>query len=160
MNDELDFLEDDWDPIGASEDAPDGSFGPVPDGWYDATIVRSEMCDTKAGTGRYLKLAFKIDGPSYAGRWVWTNLNLVNPSEQAQAIGRAQFGKLLVGLGFKRRPKDTALLLDKQCRIKVATRKWNGEEQNEVKSFGASSSQPPASTPPAQPKKKADPWAR
>lgn len=142
MSDLDDVLPGDYDPEEASKS--DDSFGPVPPGWYDATVERASVEETRAGDGNYIKLAFVILGPQYEGRWVWCNLNIRNPNPTAQKIGLQQFGSLSVAVGYRRRVKDTSLLVGKSCQIKVKIGKdWNGEPQNEVKGFRQSASAPP-----------------
>jgi hypothetical protein len=46
------------------------NFEPLPAGWYSATISQSELKDTKAGNGQYIKLRYDITGPTHQGRVV------------------------------------------------------------------------------------------
>src|SRR5205823_847825 len=49
----------------ANDIEPSANFEPLPAGSYLAAITESEMMDTKAGTGQYVKLTFQVlDGPS------------------------------------------------------------------------------------------------
>jgi hypothetical protein len=56
------------------------NFEPLPAGWYSATISQSELKDTKAGNGQYIKLRYDITGPTHQGRVVFGNLNIKNPN--------------------------------------------------------------------------------
>ena len=165
MSEDLDCLPDDWHPAQAVEEAADGDFEPIPDGWYEAEIEQAEMKPTKAGDGQFLHLAFVIRSERYDGRWVFTNINLVNPSEKAQLIGRGEFARLTTAVGFRTKPKKTSLLIAKRLQVKLKTVEFNGEKQNEVKAFRASSSAPPSSAPasptsekPASTGPKKNPW--
>jgi hypothetical protein len=62
-------------------------FEPIPEGWYEAEITKSEMKPSKTG-GAFLALTFKVvDGP-FNGRMVFTNLNLKH--KDASVVTRAQ----------------------------------------------------------------------
>lgn len=64
----------------ANQVDPTTDFEPIPAGKYLAVITDSEMKPNKAGTGRYLQLAFQIiDGP-YKKRFLWTRLSLYQPN--------------------------------------------------------------------------------
>src|SRR5690625_5981936 len=64
----------------------DDSFDTIPAGWYNAKITESELRDTRAGTGQYIQVRFDITGPQQAGRVMFDNLNIRNPSEVAERI--------------------------------------------------------------------------
>jgi hypothetical protein len=71
----------------------------LPPGKYPVQIVKSEMKDTKAGTGQLLALEMEIiDGPS-KGRKLWENLNLVNPNPQAQEIAQRTLSAICHAVG-------------------------------------------------------------
>jgi len=73
---------------------------PLEPGRYVATIVKSEMKKTKANTGHYLSLRFKVaEGPK-KGRLVFTNLNLDNPNPVAVEIANKQLNSIKVACGF------------------------------------------------------------
>lgn len=142
-----------------------GSFEPLPPGWYSATITGADLCNTKAGTGQYIKLRFDITGPTHQGRVVFANLNIRNRNAQAETIGRQQFGDLLRSIGLES-ASDTDQLIGGQIDIKVSIRPGDGqyEAQNEVKGYRAIAGAPPVAAvaaPPAQEKAAASPpWAK
>ena len=75
---------------------PNTAFEPVPAGTYTVMIIASEMKDTQAGDGQYLKLEFKIlDEGEFNGRKIWTNLNLVNPNEKAVEIAQKELSGIM-----------------------------------------------------------------
>jgi len=98
-----------------------GSYEPLPEGMYDARITEAGLQTTAAGTGRYIKLRFDILGPTGAGRAVFTNLNVENPSAKAEEIGRQQLGDLMRALGLKK-VNDTDQLLNGQLQVKLGIR--------------------------------------
>jgi hypothetical protein len=72
----------------ANDVPPQTPFEPVPNGKYRAHIVDSEVKPTKDGRGKYLQLEWEILDGEYKGRKIWDRLNIVNPSETSQKIGR------------------------------------------------------------------------
>jgi len=78
---------------------PSVDFEHIPAGRYNAEITDSDLLDNSRGTGEYLKLEFTIlDGP-YAGRKLWTQLNLVNPSPQAVEIAKRDLSAICHATG-------------------------------------------------------------
>lgn len=100
-------------------------FECLPDGWYPAEIVTAEVRATKAGTGAYLAVQFAVTGQSHAGRRVWQNYTLRNPSSSAERIGREQLGELVRALGIQT-PRDSDEMLGNLCEIRVTTRRQEG----------------------------------
>jgi hypothetical protein len=157
-----------------AEDMPASTaIEPVPAGWYSAQIVGAELCDTKAGTGQYVKVRYDIIGPAYQGRVIFGNLNIRNPNPKAEEIGRQQLGEIMAAIGL-RQVQDTDELIGGQLEIKVAIRTDPSGQyapQNEVKGFralsGSAAPAPLASAPagagaPASAAKpsSAPPWAK
>ena len=146
------------------------NFEPLPAGWYSATISQSELKDTKAGNGQYIKLRYDITGPTHQGRVVFGNLNIKNPNPKAEEIGRQQLGDIMRAIGLAK-VTDTDQLIGGEIVIKLEVKQ---DEQygagNEVKGFKSSSGSPapaaaviPAtakSPAPAAPTKAAPPWAK
>jgi hypothetical protein len=147
-----------------------GNFEPLPAGWYTATISQSELKDTKAGNGQYIKLRYDITGPSHQGRVVFGNLNIKNANPKAEEIGRQQLGDIMRAIGLAK-VTDTDQLIGGQIGIKLEVKQ---DEQygasNEVKGFKSlSGSAAPAAAvipakaaapAPATPAKAAPPWAK
>ena len=82
-------------------DRPTGSFGPLPAGWYQASITSAEDRPTKDGSGQCIKIRYDILGPTHAGRVVFGNVNIRNMSAEAERIGRAQLGDLMRACGIR-----------------------------------------------------------
>ena len=147
-----------------------GNFEPLPAGWYTATISQSELKDTKAGNGQYIKLRYDITGPTHHGRVVFGNLNIKNANPKAEEIGRQQLGDIMRAIGLAK-VTDTDQLIGGQIGIKLEVKQ---DEQygasNEVKGFKSlSGSAAPAAAvipakaaapAPAAPAKAAPPWAK
>jgi hypothetical protein len=124
-----------------------GSFEPLPAGWYTATISQSELKDTKAGTGQYIKLRYDITGPTHQGRVVFGNLNIKNPNPKAEEIGRQQLGDIMRAIGLAK-VTDTDQLIGGQIGIKLEVKEdAQYGASNEVKAFkSVSGSVAPAAT--------------
>lgn len=128
--------------LGQSYDTKDmpegrGEFTPLPDGWYNATITKAEVKETKAKDGSYISVGYTITGPSHEGRVVFGNLNIRNKNPKAEEIGRQQLGDVMRAIGI---PKvdDSDQLMGGNLSIKLATRKSEEYgDQNEVKSYKA-----------------------
>lgn len=149
-----------------------GTYDPLPPGWYTATITAAELKLTKDSTGQYIKIRYDITGPTHQGRVVFGNLNIKNASAKAEEIGRQQLGELMRAIGLAR-VTDTDQLIGGSLLIKLgvrdATEQYNA--QNDVKGFKAitgsapafspAASAPAASAPAASaPGKVAPPWAK
>lgn len=120
----------------ASEIEPQGSFEPIPAGWYTAMIVDSEMKPTKNGTGEYLQLRLDIIDGDHQGRVLFDRLNLNNQNQTAVEIAQRQLSAICRSVGVMQ-PQDSSDLHDKPLRVKVAIRPaGNGyEASNEVKAY-------------------------
>lgn len=116
-------------------DAP-VDYDPVPDGEYILKALDAEEKDTSAGTGSYIKVKFEIAKGEYAGRWIWQNFNINNPSEKAQRIGRQQLVAWATACG-KPDADDTDKLLDKMFKAAVGIEagKDGYKDRNRIKAF-------------------------
>jgi hypothetical protein len=137
-----------------------GDFDPIPAGWYDVSVERAEVRDTKAG-GSMLALMLRVEGPSHAGRVLWANYNLAHPtSTVAVEIGHAQLKALHTACGIPAL-HNTDQLIGGRCAVRVSVKRdeqWG--DKNEVKgaraltggapSSGRAPAAPP-SVPPAGP---------
>ena len=117
--------------------ASTGSFTPLPEGWYTATISNVEEKQTKAGTGAYIAIKYMIDGPTHQGRIVFGNLNLINPNVKAEEIALQQLGEIMRAI------KITDLssmeqLIGKTLSIKLTVRiSAEYGDSNDIKGFKA-----------------------
>lgn len=71
----------------------------LPAGWYNAAIDESEMKPTKDGTGVYLQLRFNVLDGQYAGRKVFSRLNLRNANAVAQEIAYKDLSAIAHAVG-------------------------------------------------------------
>jgi hypothetical protein len=119
----------------ASEYTPVTDYELIPPGEYEAIINSAEWKDTKAGTGRYLKLEFEFTR-EYEGRKIWENLNLENPNEKAVQIANAALSGICGAIGVDQLT-DTDQLLDKPMIIKVKIQKGKDgyDDQNRISKY-------------------------
>jgi hypothetical protein len=149
-----------------------GDFSPLPAGWYTVTITQAELKDTKAGNGQYIKLRYDVTGPTHQGRVVFGNLNIKNPNQKAEEIGRQQLGDIMRAIGLAK-VTDTDQLIGNSLSIKLDVK--NDAQygaSNEVKGFksmSGSAAPAAAAVPPfvkqaeaaqAATSKAAPPWAK
>jgi len=135
------------------------SYDPVPPGWYPAVITESEMRETRAGTGQYLALTLELVDCAYAGRRVWTNLNLHNPNPKAVEIAQRDLASICRAIGIMQ-PRDSEDLHFRKLEVKLAIQRDN-HDRNECKGYRAvEGAAPAASKPAAAPKTSTPPWKR
>ncbi len=151
-----------------AEQMPESTdFTPLPDGWYQAKVVSSEVKPTKAALeameagardtsakdDKYLNLQYEILGPTYQGRMVFGMINLDNKNDTAQRIGRAALTQLIFSAGL-RNVSDDDQLIGAVCEIKLGLDKAKDgyEAKNVIKAFRAiEGSKRPAVTGPGKP---------
>ena len=114
-----------------AESIPIPSYEPIPPGWYAAEIDKAEVRDTKAGTGKYLKLELVVLDEAHEGRRVFSQINLSNPNQQAVEIGQRELAALARACGVPVL-RDSAELLQKQIRVKVKIKTEEGREPDNV----------------------------
>ena len=85
---------------------PTTDFEPLPAAKYIAEVSTSDMRPNSKGTGEYLWLEFTVLDGAFVGRKVWTQLNLINPSQQAVEIAQRELSALCRAVG-KLRVQDS-----------------------------------------------------
>lgn len=134
-----------------------GDFEPLPAGTYMVQVTDSDVLETKAGTGQYLKLTMEVmDGP-FANRKIWTNINFKNPNATTQRIAQEQIKQICDAIGFSGQLTDSEVLHYRPMRAQVVIRKSDQYgDGNEVKRFSAlNGGAPPAGKAQAQPQQSA-----
>ena len=125
------------------EETEDMEFKPLKAGWYPAELVKSELKTTKDKKGKYLSFQFKVtedaNDESSEGRFVFTNLNIVNSNETAVKIAHSDLKAICEAVGHKGELEDTVDLHNIPLMIKVSykpeTPDWPAK--NEIKGFKA-----------------------
>jgi hypothetical protein len=92
----------------------EGRQEPIPNGKYKAVATSAQRKHTKSGNGWFGELVFTIVEGEYEGRTVTHRFNMVNPSDEAVAIGRSHMKRYLDSIG-NLEPKDESDL----CHIAV-----------------------------------------
>ncbi|MFZ8889500.1 MAG: DUF669 domain-containing protein [Pseudomonadales bacterium] len=137
----------------ASEAPASNDYSPLPAGWYSVRITEAELKDTKAGTGKYIKVRYDVTGGAHAGRVIFGMITVRNPNAKAEEIGRSQLAKLIRSIGLEE-VSDTDQLIGGEMLVKVTIRQSEEYgDSNEVKDWkaGSTRSAPAASTPPPPP---------
>lgn len=114
---------------------------PIPAGWYNATIIETEMKETNDKTGQYMEVVSQIaDGP-HKGRKLFDRLNLVNNNAQAVSIAYGTLKQIYNAVG-KARVDTSAELHGLPLKVKVSLRPAETgrdgkayEARNEVKGY-------------------------
>lgn len=94
----------------------------MPAGYYPLEIKESEVKATKNGNGQYIKIRFDVIGGDYAGRVIFENINVRNPNEVAEKIGRQQLGEIMRATGVASLT-DTDQLVGQRLVAKLAVKK-------------------------------------
>ena len=119
------------------EDADENPFAPIPAGWYLAELTKSELNTTNDKQGKYLSFAFQVLEGDYKNRIIYTNINIVNRSDTAVKIGRADLKGICMSVGHEGELEDTEDLHNIPMAIKVTikaeTSQWPAK--NEIKSY-------------------------
>ena len=128
--------------------------GAIPAGQYVVKIERAQLKDTKSGTGRYISLMLRVQGPTHSNAVVFAMVNISNQNQEAERIGKAQLRSIMEAIGLQT-ITDTDQLIGGVMDVKVAVEKdtYNGNEQerNVVKSFKKSQSGAVSPVPMSQP---------
>lgn len=118
-----------------------GGFTLIPAGKYKACIVGDELKDTKAGTGKIWSVKVQIIDGEYFGEIITDNINIINPSEKAQAIGQGTLKRICNICGVPFPPQNTSGLMGKPLEIDVKVEKFtsnttgNELESNKIKAY-------------------------
>jgi hypothetical protein len=130
----------------ANDVDPNSKFDVIPAGEYDVVIVSSEVKTTTKGDGKYLSLEMQVLNGEYQNRKLFDNLNLWNPSDEAQKIARGTLSAICRAVGVMT-PGDSSDLHNKPLRVKVVVKKdTEFGEQNKVKGYKARNGAPVAAT--------------
>lgn len=118
----------------AQEHEPSKALEPLPNGWYDASIEKSEIKPTKDQSGAYIQLVYNILTGDHSGRKVFHNLNVQNQNPQAVEIANKELSAICYSTGVMN-VSDTSQLHNIPHRIKIAIVQGQNGPQNSVKGF-------------------------
>jgi hypothetical protein len=142
----------------------DSGREPLPKGDYSAILIETEIKDTKAGTGRYIRCVYEVTEGDHGGRKIFDNINISNPNSEAERIGQARLAQLCKAVGILT-PKDTEELHDRPVLVRLALekRKDKDEMENQVKAIlpaNGKKTAAPAEEKAEAPAKKTPPWKK
>lgn len=131
--------------------------GSLPDGDYVVTILTATKKETKAGGAFYLALDLRIDGPKYAGKHFFENLNLWHHDSSVAERAARRKDELLHAMGFTT-VSTLQQLNGRQVVMKIKEYKGEPKIQCFKPLSAAASAQPTTAAQPAA--KKAPAWAQ
>lgn len=123
--------------VSETEYSDRGNFDVMPKGEYSLKATEAELKDTANKDGKYLATTFEVVKPAeFAGRKVWQNFNIFNPSEKAEKIGREQVAGWAKACG-RPNAKDSDELLERTFACKLDIEKGSGgySDRNKIGSF-------------------------
>ena len=120
----------------ASSVEPAAEFSILPPFNYAVKIQSCEVKKTKNGNGHFVAIEMEIIDGSEAGRRVWDNINIENPSEQCQKMGRASFSALCRAFDMVN-CTDLSVFIDQYvvAHVKVSVNKNTQEKENRVRTY-------------------------
>ena len=131
-------------------------FTVLPPGKYQAVIICDELKDTKAGTGKILVLRLQVqDRGEFFGTEIIDRLNIINPSEKAQAIGQGVLKRICNLLSVPFPPPDTRKLYGRPLTVTVKIEEFESNnsgktlQSNKVSGYGKPGASTAAPAPPA-----------
>ena len=121
------------------EPGPDEGFAPLPDGWYEVTVIGADDKLTKAGDGAYINLRLEVEAPTHAGRQLWAIHLYRHPNETAERLGLAMLHGLARAAGRSTMPRDLLSWqgLRVEAKLKVKPASGGYDAGNEVKEYRA-----------------------
>lgn len=102
-------------------------FDPIPQGLYDAELVKAEEKKTSAGDDA-VNLQWKITGPKYANRREFQWLNVGHSKEKTRAIAKGKLKKLCKMNGHHGGWPDAEEMVGWRAQIYVSYRRDNSGE--------------------------------
>ena len=145
--------------------APSAPLEPIPAGWYNVSIVGSEMKPTKTQGNAYLELELQVIDGQYAGRKVFDRLNLHNTNAVAAEIAYRTLSAICHATGVIQVADSQQLHgIPLQAQVSLREGRTEGEKtygpSNEVKGYKALENAAPAQqAAPAATNGAAPPWA-
>lgn len=115
---------------------PSAGFDPLPEGWYNARMIESEIKPTKAGDGSMLAVQFEIIDGQYANRRIFNNYNIENKNPVAVKIAYEQLSAFAWCVGVPDLQDSTmAHNIPLQIKLKVRPAKDGYEASNDISDY-------------------------
>lgn len=129
---------------------PNAGFTPVPAGWYNVAIEKSEMKSTAKGDGAMMVFTLNIIDGQYAGKKLFVRLNIQNPNQQAVDIAYGELSAISHAVGVIQW-NETTQLHGIPFQVQAAVGKTDkGTETNEVKAYKDAAGNEPGKAPAQQ----------
>lgn len=143
---------------------PETGFEPVPNNWYRAMVIESEVKPTKDSRpdapGAYLQLTWQVLEGEFKTRKIWSRLNVQNPSAEAQRIGQAQLSAVCHATGVMKLTSSTQLHnIPTMIKVVVKPGSAGFDPSNEIKEYKAIPGATPVAAAAAAPTSNATPAA-
>jgi hypothetical protein len=117
---------------------PAADFDIIPTGDYELEVVNCEYRETRAGDGGYVwaELMFPEDANNgkFKNRKIWKNMNISNPNDTAEKIGRGELTALCNAAGITEL-NDPAELIGSRVITCVKCKKTSTGPENAVRTF-------------------------
>ena len=130
-----------------------GGQDTIPNGRYQAIATSAIRRHTKSGNGWFWEITFAIAEGQYEGSTVVHRFNMVNPSEEAVAIGRSHMKRYLDAIG-NLNPQDESDMCNITVWIEIECKKSTYTNRRGEQAEGINSEivkiDPYSNTPPAQ----------
>ena len=134
-----------------------GTMDAIPAGWYNVSMEHSEMKPTANGTGAFLACRFTVLDGQYAGRKLFSRLNLKNANPVAVEIAYKELSAIAHATGVIQVGESSDLHgIPFKAKVKVKAASGDYEASNEISAY-RSATDPTAvvagsvATPPARP---------
>lgn len=123
----------------ANEYEPQGTFDPIPAGWYMVQAKKAELKPTKNGAGTLLNIQMEVCDGEYKGRIIFERINYLNSNAQAQAIGRSTLSALCHCTGVYNITDPAQLCgIPLQARVVIQPAREQYEASNAIKQYRTS----------------------
>ncbi len=116
----------------------------IPPGDYTCLVEKAETKQTKARTGHILSIILKVVDGEYAGRKVFHNINVANPSAVCVKIGLGELASLSKAIGLQGLVQSSAQLTGAVVIAHVKVK----DGQNDVRAYSPAGSGPAPVGPP------------
>jgi hypothetical protein len=116
------------------------TYSPIPDGDYNLVCTASEIKQTKAKDGKYIKATFTVKDGKFENRKIFHMFNIENKNPQAVEIAFQELKKFLLAakvqsgeMRFKDAADICTFMLNKSGAAKIVV----DEDQNRIKYWKA-----------------------
>lgn len=111
-----------------------GEYTPIPEGVYIVQIADANLAKNNSNAGCHLKVKLSLVSQPYSGRTVFSIINIQNPSERAEEIGRKQLRPIMMAAGVTRLTPDAVKsLVGARVKAKVVIKeKSTGGQTNDI----------------------------